>query len=96
MTPGEVTAVLREHLLNARAEHDAQIALAWHTAALHRAKRMPRLRALLGRRRRKAPTVMAPAEMTAERRRRIEHLARGLTLADDVDPYKRPDDGGDE
>lgn len=59
-------------------------------AALQRTKRLPRLRRLLGRRGRKRPTVTAP-EMTDERRRRIENLARGLVLADDIDPYARPE-----
>lgn len=88
--------MLREYALAQRVENDRHVSLAWHVAALIKTKRLPRLRRLLSRRRRGTPTVEAPAVMTDERRARIAHLARGLTLADDIDPYKRPDDGGDD
>lgn len=93
MTPGEVTVLLRAHADRVRAEQEREVRHAWMVATLQRAKRVPTLRRLLPRRRRR-PATYAPASMSEERRRRLELLARGLTLAEDIDPYARPEDDG--
>lgn len=47
MTPREVLLVMDAAAWQAQREQERMISLAWHIEALHRAKRLPSLRALL-------------------------------------------------
>lgn len=69
---------------------DRRLEAAWYTAALGRARRIPRLSRFLRRRRRgkQRPLAVAPAEVAPERAQRIALLSRGVTLSP-IDPYAR-------
>lgn len=53
MTPRELTALINGAVARAEASRDQAVWLAWHVASLSRAKRIPKLKQLLSRKKRK-------------------------------------------
>jgi len=68
-TPREVLAFLEGVQLRLEREHQARAWLAWHIAALPRAKRLPKLEDLLGKREQAVKRPKSSAEIEALVRR---------------------------
>ena len=84
MTLWEVVLALEAAAWQAEQEQRRMLSLAWHVAALQRAKRLPSLRQLLGPRPKKVPI--------AERRREFDELNaayHGHTARRSADPDPR-------
>jgi len=66
LTPAETLAEIEGALWRAERQRQQDMSLAWHTAALTRSKRMPGLRALIGRGEAKPLTPEEAAQRAAE------------------------------
>lgn len=76
MTPRETYAVIDAYIWRDERQQKQQIALAWRTAALHRAKRMPALRALLS----EGPAKPLKGKELEKRRREFIEVTTSIDL----------------